>query len=197
MKLNKQLLRSIIKEVIEEDIIYPKGYTEDGFNIFKDDLAERNKTTIIDKDDYDKFIKSLKPFVKTDENIKRLEDGNVPYTTFTDMKGLNTYLTPLVGTVRTKTDISDIIAKQTENDEQLGDADEFYVGNTVFYKKGKGKPGSYIIVDRDGDTVTLMKTSPTKTIKTKANAVAKYEDALHEYDLKLNSIPDSEALSFL
>ena len=196
MKLEE--LKYIIKEVIEES---NDNLDLDDFYKFKDEYAERNKTSIIDKDEYDQYVSYLKKYILNDKNISRMKANHVPYSTFTDMKGLHKYISPLVGFNKKIVNKDDLIAKQIELNENRSDIDDLKIGNKIYYettnKKGDSKLEDYIIVNIVGDDVWIKKAVPSTVIRTKANAVAKYEDALAEYNDILNSAPDSEQVSFL
>jgi len=185
MKLTKKILEDIISEVIEEGVVGIDG-------LFYDEPVG-----LIDEETYNDYKEYLNEYIDTEEHRVKFENNHMPYGTFSDMKGFETYITPLAGVKKKIVQTDTIILKQTESEETLDEANEFLVGNVVNFRNPKSGKSSmdYFIVDINDDRSTLRKViKPSITIKKKANDVAKYEDWQDEMVRIKNSETQGEQL---
>ncbi len=163
MKLNKETLKSLINDVIEESF----------------------GSSIIDDETYNEYKNELKKYELNEKNKKQFEDDYIPYQTFKDMKGFNQYIVPTVRKNKTKAKIKDLSSKQADGFKKSYSNDVYNLGDVVYISGTKIKKNGdkiddsheYVIVGIDGDDVELKETMPPSAdIKNKANAVAKYEE---------------------
>jgi hypothetical protein len=165
-------------------------------------VEEEKSPSIIDEKEYKKFKTALKKYELNDKNRKWLEDNNMPYQTFKDMKGFNDYIAPTVRASKKTAKMKDLSFKQGVGIDD-NDIHNFQIGDMVYIdavketKKGiKDNSKQYIIVGIDGEDVEIRETMPASaTVKRKANAVAKYEIYHREMDRLKDIEDDSEQLS--